>query len=143
MTRSHRREHVFKILFRYEFFDPNDFKEQAELYFEDVVKDLSEDDTYIDDTISDADKEDIISRVLDIYEHINDIDEKLSKVSEGWKLERIGKAELSILRNAAYEIMYDPELDNAVAISEAVILSGKYCNEKSHSFVNGILAKLI
>ena len=47
------------------------------------------------------------------------------------------------MRLAVYEIVYDDDVDAAVAINEAVELSKKYCDEKTRSFVNGVLAGLM
>ena len=66
----------------------------------------------------------------------------ISEKCKGWTIERIGKAELSILRLAVYELLFDELIDKAVAINEAVELSKKFCDEKSHSFVNGVLARI-
>ena len=143
MKRTVIREHVFRILFRYEFYDKNDFEQQKALYF-DEYPDLS-DYPEVEDcrVISPLDRAEIESRVNDVVAHLNEIDEKIEDVCVNWKLSRIGKSELSILRLAAYEIMFDKEVEPAVAINEAVILSKKYCDEKSHAFVNGVLAKMI
>ena len=82
-------------------------------------------------------------RVDKILGKLSTIDEELEKVTKGWKLNRIGKVELTILRLACYEIKYDREVPTAVAINEAVELAKKYGGEESASFVNGILAKLV
>ena len=66
----------------------------------------------------------------------------IKEISSGWKLERIGKAELAILRLAVYEMKYDEDVPFKVAINEAVELSKIYCNEDAKSFVNGLLAKV-
>ena len=55
---------------------------------------------------------------------------------------RIGKAELAILRVAVFELKYDG-IKPAIAINEAVELAKKYCDVKSRSFVNGVLAKML
>ena len=130
MTRTIIREHIFKILFRAEFYEQSDFEEQVRLYLEEN-KDISE-----------KDSEYIYSKVNAVFNMVSQIDEAIDNVSEGWPTTRIGKAELSILRLALYEIKYDDELVN-VAINEAVELAKKYGADSAPSFVNGILAKLI
>ena len=64
----------------------------------------------------------------------------ISAHTKAWSLTRLGKAELSILRLAVYEILLDENIPRKVAISEAVELSKRYCNERAASFINGILA---
>lgn len=155
MKRSVVREHVFRILFRYEFCAQEEFDSQKKLYFE-VYPDLSDYPEYetfnlnIKTAITDEnpavkplDRAEIESRVNDIIGHIAEIDEKLVNVCTGWKIERIGKAELAVLRLAIYEILFDDSVDAGVAISEAVVLCRKYCDDKSYSFVNGVLSKLV
>ena len=72
--------------------------------------------------------------------------EELDKVIEAnlnkWKLDRISKVNLSILRIAAYEILFDEEIPKAVTINEALEITRKYSDEKSVSFVNGVLDKI-
>ena len=71
------------------------------------------------------------------------MDEKIAAVAKGWKLNRMGKVELTILRLALYEMLYDDQVPGKVAINEAVELAKKYGGAESPQFVNGILAKLI
>ncbi len=145
MKRTTVREHVFRILFRYDFYDKEDFEAQARLYFDSYPDCPGESDDAVltGKGITELDRAEIISRVCDVAAHIGQLDEAIDSVCDGWKLERIGKAELSILRLAAYEIICDGEIEAAIAINEAVELCKKYCDAKSHSFVNGVLAKLV
>ena len=71
------------------------------------------------------------------------IDMILSDAASGWRLNRMGKAELTILRIAVYEMRYDEDVPEKVAINEAVELAKKYGNDSSAGFVNGVLAKLV
>lgn len=65
----------------------------------------------------------------------------LEKEAEGWKISRMGKVDLTILRLAVYEIKYDEDIPTSVAINEAVELAKKFGQEESSKFVNGVLAK--
>ena len=142
MRRTALREHVFRILFRYDFFDKNGFEEQMALYF-DEYPDLSDYPELKDaPVISDLDRAEIISRVNDLTAHLEDIDNKISTHCEGWTIDRIAKAELTIIRLAIYEIFYDEAVDKAVAINEAVELAKKYASDKSPAFVHGVLSKI-
>ncbi len=140
MNRSALRENVFKIMFRYEFHNLEEFAGQVSLYLEQYPETSDDDDTKYPE-LSEDDRETIKGRVMDVAANITSIDEAIEKATVGWKIGRIGKAELAILRVAVYEIMYDDKVDTAVAINEAVNLSKKYCDDKTHSFVNGVLAK--
>ena len=75
------------------------------------------------------------------HENINEKTQKEITEKTG-NLERLGKAELSILRLATYEILLDEQVPRKVAINEAVELAKKYCNEKAAPFINGVLSKI-
>ena len=92
--------------------------------------------------ISDKDAAYITDKTNKIIGLISEIDAIIKEVSSGWQLDRIGKAELAILRLAIYEMKYDEDVPFKVAINEAVELSKIYCNEDAKGFVNGVLAKV-
>ena len=130
MTRRQLRENIFKILFKLEFNSVDEMTEQMEFSLDDVSE------------ISENDIDYITNKTNKIISLIGDIDSIIAEVSSGWKLDRIGKAELAILRLAIYEMKYDEDVPFKVAINEAVELSKIYCNEEAKSFVNGVLAKV-
>ena len=70
------------------------------------------------------------------------IDTVISENLHNWKLERISKVNLSILRLATYELLYDEEIPRGVAINEALEITRRYSDEKSVSFINGVLDKI-
>ncbi len=141
MTRRKLREKVFRILFGLEFNSEDDMKEQVELALE---SNIPPDDDEIEDAyeLQEEDKQYISGRVLDIVAKKQDIDKTIEEISEGWKLPRIGKAELAILRLAIYEMNYDESIPVKVAINEAVELAKRYCDIEAKSFINALLAKL-
>ena len=69
----------------------------------------------------------------------DEIDGIISSNSKSWKLERIAKVDLAILRLALYEILYMEDIPQKVTINEAIELAKKYSAEKSYQFVNGLL----
>ncbi len=87
-------------------------------------------------------KESIADRFEQIYEKIGQIDDLINQNTEGWDTSRIGKVELTILRLAIYEMRFDDEIPESVAIDEAVEIAKKYGQEGSGGFVNAILAKI-
>lgn len=70
------------------------------------------------------------------------IDAAISANLHNWKIDRISKVNLSILRLAAYELLYDDNVPTGVAINEALEITRKYSDEKSVSFINGVLDKI-
>lgn len=132
MTRSEMREHIFKLIFRVPFHDKNELREQIDYYFDGLTD------------VNEKDYEYIKNKALLVCELSDDIDEKINLVSEGWPVDRIGKAELAIMRLAVYEMLYDDDIPVNVAINEAVELAKSYgSDDNAASFVNGVLAKLV
>ena len=85
----------------------------------------------------------IETKIGSILKRLPEIDEQIHSICEGWRLERLGKPELAILRLAVYEITNDANIPTGVAINEAVELAKKYGEDKSKNFVNGILASIV
>lgn len=67
------------------------------------------------------------------------LDEVIVRFSQNWRIQRIAKTELSILRLALYEMLHRPDIPVKVAINEGVELAKQFGDENSRSFVNGIL----
>ena len=131
MTRREIREQVFKILFRVEFYNQEEMSEQIALCEDDACSWKEKDKTYI------------FEKVEKISEKIEEIDAKINEVSEGWKTGRMGKVDLTLIRLAVYEMLYEEDVPAKVAINEAVELAKQYGTDNSPSFVNGVLAKLV
>ena len=70
------------------------------------------------------------------------IDKVISENLQNWKIDRISKVNLSILRLATYEILYDEQVPRPVVINEALEITRRYSDEKSVSFINGVLDKI-
>ena len=131
MTRREMREHLFRMLFRKEFHEEEELIEQIDFYLEPIEK------------LEEKEAMSLKDRLNQIVDHLPQIDETLSAISSGWKLTRMGKVDLTIMRIAIYEIKYDDNVPNKVAINEAVEIAKKFGGESSGSFVNGVLAKLL
>lgn len=131
MNRTISRENAFKLIYSLEIQQSNNIEEQVELFFESnniVDKDAKE---YIKDAI------------LGIQEHEQEILKDIeNNLKSDWKLSRISKMDLSVLKLAIYEIKYT-QTPFKVAINEAVELAKKYGEDKSKNFVNGILASIV
>ena len=76
-------------------------------------------------------------------ENIETIDAAIEKHLKGWKKERISPVSMAVLRLAAYEIIYMQDIPSRVSLNEAIELAKKYDDEKSYSFVNGVLNALV
>lgn len=138
MSRREMREQVFKLLFRVEFNEPAAMSEQKELFFDNDEVVISEDDEM---AISEEMKKEVSEKYEKIAEKITQIDEMLNEKADGWKTGRMGKVDLTILRLAVYEIVFDETIPTGVAINEAVELAKKFGRDESAKFINGVLAK--
>lgn len=130
MNRRLQREHIFKLIFSYAFDIKEDFAEHMTYYLEDIETDHKESLEYIKE------------KALKIVELIDDIDHRINKKTKDWTTDRIGKVEVAIIRLAVYEIYYDDEVPNSVAINEAIELAKKFGGDSAPSFINGVLANI-
>lgn len=120
-----------------------EIREQAFfLCFESLFSDTDIDE--IADNAGDARDEFLCAEAIDrakgVKEHSEEIDGIIQKhLKKGWKLNRISKISLSILRLAIYEIIYLDDIPVSVSINEAVELSKKFSVQEDTSFINGVL----
>lgn len=133
MGRHEQREQIFKLLFRIEFNSNSEMPEQVKLFFE-------------EEEMLDIPEKAMVY-ITDKYNNIKDqltvIDELINEKAKGWDTVRMGKVELTVLRLAIYEIQFDDDVPNGVAINEAVEIAKRYGQGNSGSFVNAILAKFV
>ena len=131
MNRSEIREQAFKLMYSMEIQQDKNLDEQVELFLESnniTDKNAIE---YIKDAVFGIEKND--KEILD----------EISKyLKSDWKIDRISKIDLTILKLAIYEIKFK-ELPFKVAINEAVELAKKYGEDNSKKFVNGVLANVV
>jgi len=80
--------------------------------------------------------------VLGISLNLDAIDQKITQVSTGWRLERMSPVDRSLIRIAAYEILFRADVDIAVAINESVLLAKEISSEEAPSFINGVLGAI-
>ena len=129
MKRQRSREIVMELLFGMEL-SKNSYEETIENFLEDYEMDLTTIDLdYIKETLK------VVS------ENLEKIDGIITESLVNWKLDRISKVNLTILRLAVGEMLYVEDVPEKVAINEAIELTKKYSEEKSVSFVNGVLDK--
>lgn len=81
--------------------------------------------------------------VTGVLMHQTEIDEELSTYAQGWSLNRMPALDRAILRLATWEIMFNEDIPDAVAIDEAVEMAKEYSTDSSASFVNGLLGKIV
>ncbi len=131
MNRSEIREQAFKLIYSLEIQKEEELQEKIDLYIE--TNEIT--DKKAIEYIQDA--------VLGIKKNEKDILEKIeNNLKSDWKIDRISKIDLAILKLAIYEIKYK-DIPYKVVINEAVELAKRYGEDTSKNFVNGILASII
>ncbi|MEZ3461989.1 MAG: transcription antitermination factor NusB [Lachnospiraceae bacterium] len=138
MSRRELREQIFKYIFRIEFNDREEMPEQEQFFFENLRTEAQERELQ---EIRDEDAAYISSKSNRIIEKLDELDAMINRQAKGWTTQRMGKVDLTILRLAVYEIVFDDDVPTGVAINEAVELAKKFGQEESSGFVNGVLAK--
>ena len=129
MNRKRSREIAMELLFGMTL-SKNTLEETIETFVEDYEIKL--------DTI---DLDYIKEILIKVEENKVEIDNKIEESLNNWKLERISKVNLSILRLAIGEMLYIEDVPEKVAINEAIEMTKKYSDDKSVSFINGVLDK--
>ena len=131
MNRSEIREQAFKLIYSLEIQKEEELQEKIDLYIE--TNEIT--DKKAIEYTQDA--------VLGIKKNEKDILEKIeNNLKSDWKIDRISKIDLAILKLAIYEIKYK-DIPYKVVINEAVELAKRYGEDTSKNFVNGILASII
>ncbi len=80
--------------------------------------------------------------VIGVMENKQELDSRITEVTDNWKLERIAAVDRAILRLGLYELLEMAEVPPKVVINESVELAKKFSTEKSGAFVNGVLDKI-
>lgn len=128
MTRKEERELAFTLVFEKIF---NDGSTVEEIFNNAVEARFIEENTFA------------FSLAQLTYEHCEEIDSIINENSVGWRVSRLPKVSLAILRLALCEILFVPSIPKGVSINEAVELAKKFATHEDASFINGILGKYV
>lgn len=128
MTRKEERELAFTLIFEKIF---NEELTVEEIFNNAIESRLIENNTFA------------FSIAQLTYEHCEEIDNIINEISVGWKVERLPKVSLAILRLALCEILYVPSVPKGVSINEAVELAKKFASQDDASFINGVLGRYV
>lgn len=130
MNRRSIREHIFKIIFSYEFDLDIAIEEHVVHYMEELGA-KEEEVKYI------------TNKVIGIVDKKSDIDKIINEHTKNWSVKRMSNVDVAILRLAIYEIQDDEEIPMNVAINEAIELAKKYGGDQSSKFINGVIANIV
>jgi N utilization substance protein B len=127
MTRHEAREQAFLLLFDKSFHPDLTVRETIDLAAEDGMIEL------------DASYAELVTRICDTIE---DIDARIERNLKGWKVSRISRVSLALLRLAVGELLYT-DTPQGVVVNEAVLLSKCYAAEEETAFINGTLRNML
>ena len=129
MSRRKSRQIVLQTLYRNEFHSSHSADRQnkpAPLFLENSPSDG-------------ADKTFILETLKGVKDHKKAIDMTIREHTENWRQERVSLVDWNIMRIAVFEMLFCPHTPDKAALNEALILAKKFGEEKSVSFINGIL----
>ena len=143
MTRSHAREIAIHMIFSLSFgnMKAEELLEQQlnRERFEELAADMPLYGMYPND----KQEQYIRNLVKGTFEHGYELDDYIARYAKGWNFARIPRMAAAIMRTAMFEVLYMPEIPNAVAVSEAVEITKNYEAPEVVSFVNGILGTFV
>jgi len=131
MNRRKSRETAMKLLFEMSINKEN---------YEDIIENFKE-NTDVD--LKDLDMAYITKVLVGVHENGKEIDKNIEKHLIKWKLNRLSKMNLAILRISTYEILFEEEIPGKVSVNEGIELAKIYGEDSSPAFINGILAKML
>lgn len=154
MNRRKSRELAMKLLFQMtinkeDFMDvianlkENIEIEDIEIIDEETGMPVKKELTPEDMDLKDVDMEYLIRVLKGVQENKEAIDIEIEKYLKNWKLNRLSKIDITILRVCTYEFLYENEIPKNVSINEAVELAKKYSADKSAPFINGVLGSMV
>jgi N utilization substance protein B len=129
MKRRRAREYALQILYQFDLTGINPDREKLK-------------DFWKEHPASEEIKKFTEETVMGTIQHLREIDEIISSVSEHWSVERMAVVDRNILRFATYELLYRNDIPAAVTINEAIEISKKYSDKESPAFINGILDRI-
>ncbi len=155
------RKHAFALIFKLGYHDEVNVQETLDYYLSEYI------DEYIAETLSDTYSADAVEndgsglKSVDEYiekkinkeyvysvfsgtkQNLSMIDGYIEKYTKGWKIDRIDKGVLAVLRLAIYEMKFIDDIPMKVSVNEAINLTKEYCGDDSVKFVNGILGNIM
>lgn len=143
MTRMTARQIAVQILFSMES-NASTAEDAMALFFSEEHYDSLKEEDELYREAPDEEQTDYIRRVVENAAlHQTEIDEIISRYAEGWKLSRISRSTLAVLRCALCEILYLDDVPNAAAVNEAVELGKTYDSPQAGAFINGLLGSFL
>lgn len=129
MSRKKARESAMSLIYQMEMNE--DFSEEVVETFLETFEHTKSEEIYVRDA---SDK---------IISNLEEIDGYINQNLTGWRIDRLAKVDLSVLRIALYEMLYRDDIPLEVSINEAIETVKKYSAEESYRFINGVLGGVV
>ena len=143
MTRNTARELAVRLAYEMSFTDltPEELAEQR--LSKETFETLSAEDELYEEAPGPTQAEYIRGIVAGVAAHAPELDDFISRYSQGWRFDRIPLVAGAIMRVAMYEILYRRDIPNSVAVNEAVEIAKKYETPETVKFINGLLGNFV
>ncbi len=159
--KAESRKHAYALVFKLGYHEIVDVQKAFDYYLEEYVEE------YVDENLKEThstsafederhglktvgqyiaenlNKEYIYGVFSGTAQNLTEIDEYIEKFTKGWKIARLDKGVLAVLRLAIYEMKFMDTIPLKVSVQEALNITKEYCGEDSVKFVNGVLASVI
>lgn len=145
MSRRIAREIAFKVLYSFNYADEKDIDLIINNSLEEDNIFCVNEENSVESSLSllnEKERDFFAELVKGTLCNIEKIDNSIEKNLKSWKMDRIAKVDLAILRLAIYEIFFRDDIPDSVAINEAVELGKAYGTDDSGSFINGVLGRV-
>ena len=142
MKRNQARQIAVRLCYSFNF-EACDIYETTESFFsEEHYNSLAAEDELFAEFPDEKQLSYIKALVIGVAENSVFLDNKLQEYSNGWKIERLSKTALAVLRCAVYEMLYMDDIDISVSINEAVEISKLFDTEETTAYINGVLGSI-
>jgi len=131
MSRKSDRQHAFCLIFWRDFNEGSDEADTFEYYMENFAEEAASEPDFI------------LGEVRGVYANLDTIDDHIAKALAAWDISRISKVDLSIMRLAVYEILFDNSIGCGISINEAVELAKTFSTEDGGKYINGVLGTIV
>ena len=143
MTRSNARAIAVHLLFAQDFNDQPSKDALETLTDSEYYGCLSEENDAYTERVNQKQRAYIMQLLDGVAEHRQELDACIEEHAIGWKLTRLPRLSLAILRVALYEIRYMDEIPAGVSVNEAVNLAKKYEDAEMAAYINGVLGSIV
>ena len=143
MTRSHAREIAVHMIFALSFGDFEAEELLAQQMNHERFEELAPDMPLYSQYPNEKQEKYIYALVRGVFGHGYELDDYIARYAKNWNFARIPRMAAAIMRTAMYEVLYMPEIPNAVAVNEAVEITKNYESPEVVSFVNGVLGTFV